>query len=177
MADWSAHVWLTLIGACLEVVGIALVALDFWLPWVRRRLRLLRLSLASRLIQARDLYRRLAPEWLGGDRTIVHQIGTATEIDVAMSVTGKVTSRRVETFADVNERLQAITNRITTIEQNNATEHESIRGDIARNDASLRRSVSEAITRSRDQYLPWRVLGLGVALCGAVVLAAANLVS
>jgi hypothetical protein len=40
----------------------------------------------------------------------------------------------------------------------------------------LTADVQEWIRRSKDQYLGWRIIGLGIALTGAGFLAAANLV-
>ncbi len=48
---------------------------------------------------------------------------------------------------------------------------------IAERHRALIESVQDMITRSKDQYLPLRVVGLVLALAGSILLAAANLVS
>ncbi|MGH3085538.1 MAG: hypothetical protein ACRDNP_16050, partial [Gaiellaceae bacterium] len=53
---------------------------------------------------------------------------------------------------------------------------ESAGNEIVEREERLRAEVQEWIARSKDQYLPWRIVGLVVALSGTVLLAAANLV-
>lgn len=94
----------------------------------------------------------------------------------AGAITPKLTSPRVTSFEEVSARLQAITDRITTIEGENARAHERLGNEIVEREERLRAEVQEWIARSKDQYLPWRIVGLVVALSGTVLLAAANLV-
>jgi hypothetical protein len=167
-ASDATRTQLTIIGATLEAVGIGLVALDFWAPAVARGLRWLR---------AWDVGARLrgVVDWvIGKERTRVSASFTMPW-ESAGAITPKLTSPRVATFDEVSDRLQAITDRITTIEGENARAHERLGNEMVVREERLRAEVQGWIARSKDQYLPWRIVGLVVALSGTVVLAAANL--
>jgi hypothetical protein len=159
---------LTVVGATLEVIGIGLVALDFWAPAAARGLGWLK---------AWDFQARLRSvvDWLTRRKRTQVSAGVATSWEAAGALTPKLTGPRVTTFDEVSERLQAITDRITTIEGANARAHDKIVNEMAEREEQLRADVQEWIARSKDQYLPWRIAGLVVALSGTVVLAAANL--
>jgi hypothetical protein len=159
---------LTVIGATLEAVGIGLVALDFWAPAAAHGLKRLRVwDIRTRL--------RRAIDWLMGRKRTRVSASFTMPWESAGAITPKLTSPRVTTFEEVSARLQAITDRITTIEVENARAHERLGNQIVEREERLRSDVQEWIARSKDQYLPWRIVGLVVALSGTVVLAAANL--
>jgi hypothetical protein len=159
---------LTVIGATLEAIGIGLVALDFWAPAAARGLRWL---------SAWDVRARLrrVVDWLAGRKRTPVSASLTMPWESAGAITRKLTSPRVTTFDAVSDRLQAITDRITTIEGENARAHERLGNEIVEREERLRADVQEWIARSKDQYLPWRIVGLVVALSGTIVLAAANL--
>jgi hypothetical protein len=170
----STRTQLTIIGATLEAVGIGLVALDFWAPAAARGVKWVR----SWHIRAglRRLFTRIV-DWL--TRTKRGRVSSTFTMpwESAGATTPKLTSTRVTSFKDVNDRLQAITDRITTIEGENARAHEKLGDQMVEREKRLRADVQELIRRSKDQYLRWRIVGLVVALSGTVVLAAANLAS
>ncbi|MGH3030106.1 MAG: hypothetical protein ACRDNE_04965 [Gaiellaceae bacterium] len=159
---------LTVIGGTLEAIGIGLVALDFWAPAAARGLRWLRAwDVGARLRRVMD--------WLAGRKRTRVSASFTMPWESAGAITSKLTSPRVTTFDDVSDRLQAITDRITTIEGENARAHGRLGNEMVEREERLRADVQEWIARSKDQYLPWRIVGLVVALSGTVVLAAANL--
>jgi hypothetical protein len=159
---------LTVVGATLEAVGIGLVALDFWAPAAARGLRWLSAwDLRARLLSVVD--------WLMRRKRSRVSASFTMPWESAGAITPKLTSSRVATFEEVSDRLQAITDRITTIELENAQAHETLGDQLVEREERLRADVQEWIARSKDQYLPWRIVGLVVALSGTVVLAAANL--
>ena len=101
----------------------------------------------------------------------------AVEADTALPLTANVLVSEVNSFAAVTGQLQAIEDRVSAIDQANAADHERMREDVNAAFRRLRQDVDEAITRSRDRYLPARVAGFIVAMIGSVFLAAANLLS
>ena len=160
---------LTIVGAAFEAVGIGLVALDFWAPAADRGLRRIRSwDVRARLQRVID--------WFAGRQRHAVSASLTMPWESAGAITPKLTSPRVTSFEDVSARLQAITDRITTIEGENARAHERLGNEIVEREERLRAEVQEWIARSKDQYLPWRIVGLVVALSGTVLLAAANLV-
>lgn len=164
----AARTQLTIIGATLEALGIALVALDFWAPAGARALRWLgRANVRARLRHIIDLLMGRRRHWVSA--------GAAMPVESAGAVTPQLTSPPVSSFEEVSARLQAITDRITTIEGENMRAHGRLSNEIGEREQRLRAEIQDWIARSKDQYLPWRIIGLVVALSGTVALAAANL--
>jgi hypothetical protein len=110
---------LTIVGAALEAVGIGLVALDFWAPAAARGLRWIR----SWDVRAR--LRRLI-DWFARRKRHAVFASLTMPWESAGAITAKVTSPRVTSFEEVSARLQKITDRITTIEGENARAHERL---------------------------------------------------
>jgi hypothetical protein len=123
---------LTIIGATLEAVGIGLVALDFWAPAVTSGLRWLR---------AWDVGARLRGYWLIGKKRTRVSASFTMPCESAGAITPKLTSPRVATFDEVSDRLQAISDRITTIEGENARAHERLGNEIVVREERLRAEV------------------------------------
>lgn len=160
---------LTIVGAALEAVGIGLVALDFWAPAADRGLR---------RITSWNIRRRLRTviDWFARRKRHAVSASLTMPWESAGAITPQLTSPPVTSFEAVSARLQAITDRITTIEGENARAHERLGNQMVEREERLRAEVQEWIARSKDQYLPWRIIGLVVALGGTAVLATANLV-
>lgn len=137
LTDWSRRGDLTLVGASLEVAGIALLGVDLYWPTLAMLSRRLAGYSRLQLDKARTRLRRL----------LRHPI-TATASSGGAYVDN----------LDERAGLQA----------------SSLRADMTALESRLRDATNEAIKRSRDQFLPLRLLGFAVALAGAIVLALSN---
>ena len=158
--DWTQRAHLTVVGGTLELIGIALVAMDFWLPWLTRAGR-----------RARHGLRR----WLDDVWLYVHQLGGryAFEVSDDAVTPGAMDSleRQIRiggASPDVEEALNEYADRIGELE----------RGvdDLGKRLRSVLSTVDQILDQDRTRFSGWRVLGLGIAFSGTVVLAAANLV-
>jgi hypothetical protein len=176
VTDWSTRAHLTVIGVTLEVIGVALVAMDFWPAWAvdavtrGRRWTGEHIHRLTGYLRARA--RHLAVK-LRRRKTVTAQtvgINPAIETNVAGTVTPKI--ERGQSLAAMVRQLHEFDARLKAVE---ARQEDDAREVDDRLDA-LAADVQEWIRRSKDQYLGWRIIGLVVALTGAGFLAAANLV-
>jgi hypothetical protein len=169
---WSNQAQLTIVGGTLEVVGLAMVSVDFWWPWLResgsRLGRRVRLRAAKALERARLAAMRL----LRRRRTAMGETG-GLEMALETDVAGKVTPSKAPSLAAMVRQLYVMEERLGAVESRQESDSREIRERLD----AMTEAVQEMIRRSKDEYLGWRVFGLAVALSGAVVLSAANLVS
>lgn len=168
--DWGMRAHLTIVGALLEVAGVALLSIDFWWPPLARisstaSRRLVREARAGvhQLRTAARLFRRRTPATATGSA----RLGTAVEIDTAGEVTSAGGGQQVI------RRLYELERRMGEVE----SRQESAAHELDSRLEALTREVEEMIERSKDRYLGLRVIGLAIAFAGAVLLSAANLVS
>ena len=158
--DWTQRAHLTLVGGTLELIGIALVAMDFWRPWLTR---------AGRRGQHR--FR----QWLDAVWLYVHELGGryAFELsDDALTPGAIDTLEREIRIAGASRTVETALNeqahRIIQLEREVVDLRERLCGVLS--------TVDEILDQDRMRFSGWRVLGLAIAFSGTVVLAAANLV-
>jgi hypothetical protein len=168
MTSWSTQAQLTIAGSALEVIGVALVSMDFWWPWFTETLERVKRGAGERASAALRHARR-AWEWLV--RVALRRKPPAARVSqVAMEVLikneGDATKERGKSNAALVRELGELNARVDRVEVGMAERHRA-----------LIESVQEMIRRSKDQYLGLRVVGLALALAGSILLAAANLVT
>jgi len=158
--DWTERAHLTVVGGTLELIGIALVAMDFWRPWLTRAGR-----------RARQGLRR----WLDRVWLYVNQLGGryAFELSDDGVTPGAMDSlerdlRISGASPDVGRTLNEHADRISQLERHV--------GDLDERLRSVLSTVDQILDQDRMRFSGWRVLGLAIAFSGTVVLAAANLV-
>ena len=173
---WRPIVGVTIIGLTLEVLGILLLALDFWWPLVLRGLDwLTRWGIRTRL---NELPSRVVavftrrPVWAR-----VSARATMPFETVAGGFPPTEGYEDVRSFDEVNRRLRDLVQRLSSHEAESAAKHERLRRVISELDRTLRADVQESIRRSKDQYLLFRIAGLFIALAGTVVLGVGNLLT
>jgi hypothetical protein len=163
---WSTSAQLTLVGGTLEVVGLALVAVDFWWPWLTRASVRLRQRAAGALERARDAALRVIrrSKSVAGSA----KLSMTGEVNAA----GTVTPAKAPSLAEMTRRLYEFERRVAEVESRQERTAQELRAELDK----VMAAVQELIRRSKDEYLGWRIVGLSIALVGAICLSAANLV-
>jgi hypothetical protein len=169
---WSPKWQLTFMGLSLELIGVALVAIDFWFPVVIE-------STTHFFHRARaattDAFKRARDAALLRLRRgkLVTAKGAGISVAFETNAAGEVTpGGRRPTPADLVRQLPIIEARLGELEARQANDAQDLRDRLD----AVTGVVEDMIRRSKDQFLRWRMVGLVVAFAGAGVLAAANLV-
>jgi hypothetical protein len=113
--DWSQQTHLTVAGAVLELIGIALVAMDFWRPWLSRAGRAARDRLKATMSRT-----RLRVDSLRGRHfvTLVDQGLTSPAMD-------EIIAKR-SGYPPVRTALIELDARVTTLEARQTSEYAAV---------------------------------------------------
>ncbi len=163
--DWSRRTHLTLVGATLELIGVALVAMDFWRPWLTQAGRRARKRLDAALHGIHVYLESLR----GRNTRGVEDDGISPEaVDEIIRE-----RRRTTNYTPVRKALVEHGLRLEALEEHQRTGFTELQERIDK----IGDVVDKIIEQDRMRYIGWRVLGLIVAFAGTLLLTAANLVS
>jgi hypothetical protein len=156
---------LTVSGLVLDVLGIALVSMDFWWPWFTKlwsRVRRRAIERTTRVLERARLAAERLVLRLRGRKLVSAQFHLPLESEITAS--GEVAFQKGKSNTQLVRELGELNARVARLE---ATVEENREAVIS--------GVQEMIRRSKDQYLGARIVGLAFALAGSVLLALANL--
>jgi hypothetical protein len=172
LTDWSKRTNLTITGAALELAGITLVAMDFWRPFIATLGVRIRVLGRRRGDPARRFLRRFA-NFLRLRRVVTVPSGARLPSTTSASATSEATPVIAPSTAELTRTINQLIARVGELERR----HEAGVHETRQRIDAMVGDVQDMIRRSKDEYLGYRVVGLVIALGGAVVLASANIVA